>query len=250
MDALAKEQLAKLEAEHWWFIGRRALCLALERATRRAPSTGRVLDVGSGVGGFLDPLTQISDSLYHLDSVPEHLQACRQRGHLDGVQALAAPLPFLEASFDLVCLFDVLEHTEDDSAVMQEIARVLTPGGRALFHVPAHPWLFAQNDRVSGHYRRYTRHRLRSLCQKAGLEVQRLSGSNLLLFPLIAPAILTMKACEALGWGSHRSHTNLSLPFPPLINQLLAWVYKRESRWAARFNLPTGHSYALVARKP
>ena len=248
MDALASQQLADLEASHWWFRGRRALCMALEEATRNGSPTGRVLDAGTGVGGFLDSLGAVGTQLHHLDASSAHLQACRMRGHGRGVQADSERLPFESAAFDLVCLFDVLEHLDDDCAALMEVRRVLRPGGRVLIHVPAHPILFAQNDEVSGHRRRYTRRGLRRVIEESGLEVQRLSGSDLLLLPLIAPAIMTLKGLEALGLGRRRTHTNLSWTLPGWANSLCGWVYGLEARWVRRYDLPTGHSLALVAR--
>jgi SAM-dependent methyltransferase len=248
MDALASQQLADLEARHWWFRGRRALCMALEEATRNGHPTGRVLDAGAGVGGFLDSLGPVGTQLHHLDASATHLRACRMRGHGRGVQADSEHLPFKTDAFDLVCLFDVLEHLDDDGAALTEVRRVLRPGGRVLIHVPAHPLLFAQNDEVSGHRRRYTRRRLRRVVEESGLEVQRLSGSDLLLLPLIAPAVLILKGLEALGLGRRKAHTNLSWTLPKWADGLCGWVYGLEARWVKRFDLPTGHSLALVAR--
>jgi SAM-dependent methyltransferase len=248
MDALASRQLAELEAHHWWFRGRHALCMALEEATRNGQPTGRVLDAGAGVGGFLDSLSPVGTQLHYLDASATHVQACRMRGHEGGVQADSQRLPFAAEAFDLVCLFDVLEHLDDDGAAMLEVQRVLRPGGRVLIHVPAHPILFAQNDQVSGHRRRYTRRRLRRVVEEAGLDVQRLSGSDLLLLPLIAPAILTLKALEGLGLGRRKTHTNLSWTMPTWVNGLCGWLYGLEAKWVKRFDLPTGHSLALVAR--
>lgn len=170
------------------------------------------------------------------------------RGHGRGVQADSGRLPFKTDAFDLVCLFDVLEHLDDDGAALTEVRRVLRPGGRVLIHVPAHPLLFAQNDAVSGHRRRYTRRRLRRVVEESGLEVQRLSGSDLLLLPLIAPAVLILKGLEALGLGRRKAHTNLSWTLPKWADGLCGWVYGLEARWVKRFDLPTGHSLALVAR--
>ncbi len=250
MDALASQQLAELEAGHWWFRGRRTLCLALEEATRGSQPLGRVLDIGAGVGGFLPSLKPLGGALHHLDAHTEHLSACRNRGYAHGVQADAGRLPYRTGSFDLVCLFDVLEHLDDDCKALKEVSRVLTPGGRVLIHVPAHPILFAQNDRVAGHRRRYKRRSLRQAAERAGLEVERLTGSDLLLLPVIVVAVLTLKGLEALGLGKQRAHTNLSWKLPAWVNQVCAWIYCQEARCVKRFDLPTGHSLAMVARPP
>ena len=45
-------------------------------------------------------------------------------------------LPFLDCCFDLIVCLDVMEHVNDDLVAVQEMGRVLTPGGAALVHVP------------------------------------------------------------------------------------------------------------------
>ena len=52
------------------------------------------------------------------------------------VQGDVTDLPFAHQSFDLVLCLHVLEHVEDDRAGMRELARVLTPGGKAVIQVP------------------------------------------------------------------------------------------------------------------
>ena len=74
-----------------------------------------------------------------------------------GVQTDAALLPFSDTSFDAVFIFDVLEHIEGDDAVIEEIRRVLRPGGALLITVPAFMFLFGRQDRMSDHKRRYRR---------------------------------------------------------------------------------------------
>ena len=52
------------------------------------------------------------------------------------VYASGAQLPFAAASFDLVTCNMVVEHCEDPASVLGEVHRILTPGGRFLFHTP------------------------------------------------------------------------------------------------------------------
>ena len=57
-------------------------------------------------------------------------------GRAVDVQASMTQLPFADQTIDLVLCYHVLEHVPDDHAAMRELARVLTPGGRALVQVP------------------------------------------------------------------------------------------------------------------
>ena len=52
------------------------------------------------------------------------------------VQGDAAAMPFEDASFDVVTMFDLLEHVEDDDSVARETLRVLRPGGWVLVTTP------------------------------------------------------------------------------------------------------------------
>ena len=49
---------------------------------------------------------------------------------------IQVPLPFAEAAFDTVLMFDILEHLDDEAGILNEIARVCAPGGRVLVSVP------------------------------------------------------------------------------------------------------------------
>ena len=257
MDALAHEQFVSLERNHWWFRGRRAVCGALVRHALRDAQPEAILDIGSGSGGFLDLLrsTGVEPTAIEWD-----LDACRRaRTRVDGPAGQVGPggvlsgsaerLPFADAAFDLVTMFDVLEHLEEPQAAAREAWRVLKPGGALLVHVPAHPWLFAENDRVAGHHRRYTRAELRRTLRGAGLTAERVAWSNVLLFPLIAPLVLALGWAERVGLRPE-GRTNLSVDPPRWVHALLASLYGLEARWVARFDLWPGHSLAAIARRP
>ncbi len=249
MEDVAFLQFQHLERDHWWFIGRRRSYFAiLERfAPRRAGQA--VADVGCGVGGMLQDLRRFGEPV-GLDSDLESIRCCRGRGFARCLVAGAGCLPFRSASQDLVTLFDCLEHLEDDAAALAEVARVLKPGGIAFFSVPAYPFLYANNDRVAHHQRRYTRGGLRCRVERAGLEVAHATYVNVVLFPLILPAVLLKKLRERLLPREGDQRTNLSSTPPRPLNALLAWIFGGEGRWLARVPAPFGHSLALVARKP
>ena len=257
MNALAHEQFASLERDHWWFRGRRAIAGALVRHALRNIQPSAVLDIGCGSGGFLDLLrtTGVTPTAVEWD-----LEACRRaRSRLQAQDAPTGPggvlsgsamrLPFADASFDLVTMFDVLEHLPDPHIATREARRVLKPGGALVVHVPAHPLLFAENDRVAGHHRRYTRSELRHTMSEAGLDLERVAWSNVLLFPLIAPTVLAIGLAERIRLRP-KGRTNLSFDLPRWMHALLASLYRLEARWVARFDLWPGHSLAAIARRP
>ncbi len=84
--------------------------------------------------------------------------AALQRLHAAGARAvhgMIGALPCADASFDLVCALDILEHVSDDDSAMAELARVAAPGASLLISVPLHPEAWTAFDDFVGHCRRY-----------------------------------------------------------------------------------------------
>src|SRR4030095_14947503 len=62
----------------------------------------------------------------------------------------------LKAKFDLVLLFDVLEHIEDENMFLNAIRYHMTATAQLVINVPAHQSLYSEYDRAAGHIRRYS----------------------------------------------------------------------------------------------
>lgn len=71
-------------------------------------------------------------------------------------------------SFEYLFAFEVLEHIEDDLAVLRSWTRPLRSGGQVLISVPAHARKFGRADEITGHVRRYEKDELRRLLENAG----------------------------------------------------------------------------------
>lgn len=250
MDPPAYRQFYELERTHWWFRGRRTVYMGLLRHHLAGARPERVLDLGCGMGGFLEGLAELGGAVFPSDVSVEGLARCRERGFGSGVVSSGYALPYADASFDLVCLFDAIEHIPDDHQVMREVARVLRPDGLCLVTVPAYQFLYANNDRIAQHQRRYTRGMLRQVFRQAGLKVERNTHSNVFLFPLILPTVLAIKLLERLvARDLDPDHTNLSWPMPRVVGAALYRVFAAELPFTRRFDWPAGHSIAAIARK-
>jgi SAM-dependent methyltransferase len=97
---------------------------------------------------------------------------------LSALGGLAAPgqitaLPFPDARFDLVCAFDIVEHTEDDRKAFAELSRVLRPGGVFIFSVPLFKSSWTYFDEAVGHYRRYEPDALMALLKENGFTLEK-----------------------------------------------------------------------------
>lgn len=251
MEAAAYRQFRELEERHWWFRGRRAVYLGLLREHLGSERPRATLDLGCGVGGFLGGLAELGGDVYPADLDRESLAVCRERGFPGGVVCDGYALPYRDAAFDLVALFDAIEHIPDDARALGEVARVLRPGGRVVVSVPAYPFLFANNDRVARHYRRYTRATLAAVLARAGLVVERNTHTNVLLFPLILPTVLVLKGLETLlRIRPDPERTNLTVPMPAFLHGLLARIFAAELAFSRRRDWPAGHSILAIARRP
>jgi SAM-dependent methyltransferase len=121
-----------------------------QRETRRrllSQAGGRTLEVGAGSGLNIEHYPEAVTELVITEPSPhmlDHLRAALDEhtppvGSATIEQAAAEDLPYDDASFDTVAMTFVLCSVEDPARVLDEIARVLTPGGRYLFleHVHA-----------------------------------------------------------------------------------------------------------------
>jgi len=96
----------------------------------------------------------------------------RARG-ADAVHGLVTSLPFRDASFDLVCALDIVEHVDDDDAAWSELARVAVADAVLLLSVPLHPSQWTPFDDFVGHGRRYEPERLLARLAQNGFAVER-----------------------------------------------------------------------------
>jgi SAM-dependent methyltransferase len=236
------------EDRHWWFLGRREIFLRLlDRYLGPAPENParRVLDVGCGTGTMVRHLSRYGRA-EGIDADSEAIRFCRERG-IERVRHVASlPLPFDEDTFVLVTALDVLEHIDDDAAMLAEIHRVLSPGGKLLVSVPAYRFLWGPQDVISEHKRRYVARELEARLAGAGFELQRLSYFNTFLFPPIA-AIRLLRISRI---RKHELRSDFELTKPGRINALLARLFALEAPLLERLDLPFGVSILGLAFKP
>lgn len=240
MDPKAYRDMAETEARHWWFAGRRANLTAI-LATLSLPNHARILEIGAGTGGNLDMLARFGTVTALEMDAPARALAYEKTGGHYRILAGSCPddLPFAEETFDLICLLDSLEHIEADAATLRAVRALLTPSGKVIVTVPAHPWLWSAHDVFLHHKRRYRRDGLRALCEATGFTVRRLSYFNFFLFPLAVAARMKdqfLKSSVASGAG---------LPAAP-INALFRTVFATERFLLPHMNLPAGVSLLAV----
>src|SRR5262245_40114959 len=99
----------------------------------------KVLDVASGSGYGAALLSQAASRVWALELDRQSVLYARrtwERSNLIFVQGDVTSLPFASASFGLVVALEILEHVQDSSGLVREIARVVHPSGVALISTP------------------------------------------------------------------------------------------------------------------
>ncbi len=107
-----------------------------------AQAQGRTIDVGAGTGANLGLYPEAVTELVLAEPDPHMLKQLRSKAEGGGPQIVQAPaerLPFEDSSFDTAVFTLVLCTVPDPAAALDEVARILRPGGRMLFieHVRA-----------------------------------------------------------------------------------------------------------------
>jgi SAM-dependent methyltransferase len=161
MDIKEQDILGDAIGRHWYY---RAKGEAMQRLLRSRP-VNHVLDVGAGSGVFSRVLLEHG----------AREATCVDPGYDREYEITHAgsPLRFVRqvtaSNADLVLLMDVLEHVDDDAALLREYAGKTGPGTRFLITVPAFQWMWSGHDVFLEHRRRYTLPMLEDVVRKAGL---------------------------------------------------------------------------------
>lgn len=245
------DMLADVEDRHFWFRARNRLILEVsQRISRRLEPGCRILEIGCGTGNTLRHLAHAysKGAVFGMDLWREALSYARLRTACNLVQGDLRAGPFA-TRFDVIGMFDVLEHIQDDATVLRDVHRMLGLKGTLVVTVPAHQSLWSYFDESSRHCRRYSR---RELCDKlnaAGYRIEHLTEFMACTFPLVW---LTRRLAGLRGHGSHsktRQLTDNEFRIVPGVNDLLGVVLGIEARWvAAGHSLPFGSSILAIAR--
>jgi SAM-dependent methyltransferase len=146
-----------------------------------------VLEIGAGHGTMTAMLTG-RPRLVVSDPSSRCVRILEERyGQIPGVEVLEADVSLAAGTgpYESILMVNVLEHIEDESSALKQLAGALKPGGRLVLWVPAFQALYSDFDQRIGHYRRYRLKDLRRLLADVDLEVSELRYVN---------------AVGALGW--------------------------------------------------
>jgi SAM-dependent methyltransferase len=232
---------AELADRHWWWVARRRLLTYwLDRLLGPAGPERRVLEVGCSTGSNLR-LLQRYGAVEGLEMHDAAVALCHARYPDIPVRQGAIPMA-LDRRYDALCLFDVLEHIDDDEGALDWCHEHLTESGRLFLTVPAFQFLWSRHDEVAHHQRRYTKATLLPRVARR-FAVDYVSYFNFHLFPAIAAARLLQRGLGLPGGEADKRVGAGAL------NGLLTALFASERFWLGLAPLPFGVSLFVAARR-
>ena len=181
-----------------------------------------------------DELSRIASQVYAFEPHEEAKRAAEKRGY---ARVFSSESEALGRKYNLIGLFDVVEHIEHDREFLMRAHSSLQSGGRLAITVPAFQFLWGVHDINHHHFRRYTKTSMHNILRQAGFNVEYSSYWNMTLF---IPAAF-MRLIGKSGEGA--------LSMPRWLDAIFFAIIKIESLLMRWFPLPFGTSLVIIARK-
>jgi len=212
---------------------------------------GRALDLGAGNGFtslFLQELGLRCDAA---DATLDTLRELGQGEFAGNVFMVDAQrTPFADATYDFVLCANLLEHVPDPGAVVGEVARIVKPGGAALFCVPSPPALYGYFDRFSGHFRRYSRRGLVAALVAAGFRPTATRSIGFATFgPLALLRLIKNAAYRTVDDEALRRRCMREVRASLAHHRLNRALFRLETAWPHNAPTPPGMQVMCVAEK-
>jgi len=248
-DTSVFEFLFEMEQKHFWHVGRREMILDVLRRNIPSLARFRMLEVGCGNGSVLAFLRQNGINIEGGDIFLQGLRFCQQRvSPVILYQIDALSLPF-KNNYEIIGIFDVLEHIENDEKGLAEIDKALKARGNLVLTVPAYKFLWSRHDEASHHRRRYNRTELIAKLERCGFVVNKATHYMFFLFPVLAAMRLLSKIFRNKKHEKYDIQTSLEFKTIPFINNLFLASLRLEKHLIRYLNLPFGASLLVLATK-
>ena len=238
------------ERNHWWFKIRLLILKNLILKYVSIKKSLEILNAGAATGAsslMLKDFGEVTSLEYDKDCAVFLSSLLNE----DVVNASLTDLPFSDNSFDLVCAFDVIEHIEDDKKALNEVFRVLKPGGILFLTVPAFEILWSKHDVINMHYRRYNAKALRILVSITGFKIIFESYFNFILF---IPVLIYRSIVNFLYFKKRGSDSGSDFEVfksNRLLNSMFYRLFSIEQRvLSGGIRFPFGVSLAMIVQKP
>tara|TARA_Y100000588_G_scaffold354560_1_gene408947 strand:- start:2080 stop:2820 length:741 start_codon:yes stop_codon:yes gene_type:complete len=153
---------------------------ALRSMRQHLPGAGaKVLDIGTGGGAFIEAAARVGYVAKGLEPSEFLVSQCLKRG-LDVALGSVDNFQLPERSYDMVCMWDVLEHIPRPKDALRQLRPLLKQDGVLLINYPdIGTWQAKLAGKrfwwiLSGHLLHFSRNSIREICRSSGFDVYRL----------------------------------------------------------------------------
>ena len=239
MDVKEEEILGDRVNDHWYYVAKgRALRQFIGDIQAEA-----ILDVGAGSGCFSRQLLDHQHGQRAICVDPNYAEERAEEHH-------GKPISFVRQvegeATGLILMMDVLEHVEDDVALLKQYAQHLPQGGHIAITVPAFQFLWSGHDVFLEHYRRYNAEMIERVVTDAGLELVKTRYFFATLFPLVA--LIRVVKNKLLASRKMEAKSELSIA-PNWLNRLLIAIHHLESKALFSINKMAGLTVFCLCKK-
>jgi 2-polyprenyl-3-methyl-5-hydroxy-6-metoxy-1,4-benzoquinol methylase len=233
------ERYRELYEKHWWWRARTEFIIQTLRRIVPRNERQSILDIGCGDALFFPRLREFgevegvepfTDLLNPTNPDRSHIYACPfDQNFKPGKQ------------YSLILMLDVLEHLAEPLGALRCVRDLLQPNGALLVTVPAFMALWTNHDIINHHFTRYTKSRLRTMTEEAGLRVT----DARYLYHWTFPAKI------ALGIAERTLRLQPTPARVPVwwINRTLFWLSRLEQKTVSRLPMPLGSSLMAIVKQ-
>jgi len=233
-------KMFNLEDTHFWFVGKRYFIDSLLTPYRK--NIKRVLDLGSGTGGTTNYLHKYGE-VVGMEMNKYAVKLAKSRG-INVCEGNINSFNFPKNTFDLVTILDVLYHKDvwDEVSILKKVKSVLKDNGFLLITDSAFNFLKSYHDKATQGKRRYRVRELKKMVGKSGFKVLIVSYTYFSIFPFV----VIKRFISSITKGKSGSDVEV---VSGLLNNILIFLLKLESKLLKHLSFPFGSSIILLAQK-
>lgn len=239
------QEMEMVEETHFWHKARREIIDAVLKKNALLNQNASVLEIGAATGANIRYFKHNFKVIKGVELNSEAIDIAKVKS--PEIEIITGFLPdnigYGDEKFDLIFLFDVLEHVENDHAALVQIKKRLTKGGHLVLTVPAYQFLFGVHDEQLYHFRRYNIYNLAKALKNSGFEIKFKSYFNFWLFPLVLVSRLLEKISKKSSGYVARDDSS------PFASKILYGIMRSEKYLLSLgIKLPFGSSVIMVAK--
>jgi 2-polyprenyl-3-methyl-5-hydroxy-6-metoxy-1,4-benzoquinol methylase len=236
---------SQIEDKSFWFKFRNRFIVQM---IKQFPPQGTLVEIGAGNGYVTQEIMKDKFDVLMIEPNSQGVLKAKERGLKKIICSVFEDVRFKSNSVPAMAMFDVLEHIKKDELFLKDLSKKLVKNGRLYLTVPAYSFLWSDEDKHAGHFRRYSKKQLFVLLKKADFQVEYFSFC---FFILLLPIFLFRTIPTKLGLNRKTNLEALKREHgfkAGKLNKILEFFLTMEIKIIEKgWKIPFGSSCLLVA---